>query len=176
MFSAVNKLRKEIRDNYYFSPTWRLPFALPFIIFLILCENYHYRRARTFPKVTRRKRALSLRGRNDNASPPLRGRTVGQTRSLFFKLPAELRVAIYKEVITKGKIHIILTKTHKRKYEIYSYRCPVPQTLQNCSLRHPFSCEPSCNSETNLNRPGLGVLGLLQSCRGMYVSSAMLYN
>lgn len=144
---------------------------LPIIGLDHIREKYQNRRARTFPKVTRRKRALSL-PKNDNSSP-LSGRTAPQTNSLLFKLPAELRTVIYKEVVGKGRIHIILVDTHKGHWKLRSYRCPArPRPhAENGDLNRCFTSEGEfCFSETHdINRPGVGVMGLLQSCRGTSV-------
>lgn len=148
------------KDVYVFICS--LPIALPRLWYYILRDKHRDRKERTFPKVNQRKRSLSLPRKHDIASPPLRGRTVGQAHSLFFKLPAELRISIYKEVVGKS-IHIVLVQAHEKQWEIQSYRCPEPHMLaindnrSSCALRNGLSL--------------LGVMGLLQSCRGVYVSS-----
>lgn len=100
-----------------------LPYLLISLGLSILRDEYQGRRDRKFPKVSRRKRALSLPRKKNEIGAPRGRRTSPQTNSLFFKLPAELRINIYSLVIGKGKIYIILVETHKGHWQLRSYRC-----------------------------------------------------
>lgn len=119
---------------------------------------------RAFPKVTQRKRDLSLPRKKDDGSIPLRGKTAGQMQSLFFKLPAELRTAIYETVVGE-KIHIVLAEVEEGKPEIQSYKYLQWKDVPEEGWRY---------APPDLTRPGIGVIGLLQSCRGVYVLKRQL--
>jgi hypothetical protein len=141
------------------SPTWPSPVWSLSSWYQELRDKRQDKKDRTFPKVTQRKRAISLLRKNGKASPTLQGNTAGQAQSIFFKLPAELRTTIYEEVVGK-EIHIILVEASKGKQEIKSYK-----SLQWKNIaEHLWKFVPPDSSY-----PGVGVMGLLRSCRGVYV-------
>jgi hypothetical protein len=146
-----------------------VPYIIPLVLYDMMRDDYRSWRDRAPPKVIRRKRALSLSRKNDT-KPPLRGRTATQTKSLFFKLPAELRMMVYEELVGKGEIHLAVPYCKKDGWKVRSYRCLCPLPTEE-SGQKVYIHLPNTESHDS-GRSNLGVMGLLQSCRSMYVIRA----
>ena len=143
-----------------------------------------------------RKMKAKRRARADRLKlPPLRNRNSAlslapsnpeeQRDNLFLKLPAELRNQIYELVAGEENVHIV------RKDKLHSFRCyglPRRDGLLTCShdiydiveseeegevkrvAKLTGHCWKSSIASEDVSSSGLGVLGLLASCKAMYVS------
>ncbi|OJI99506.1 hypothetical protein ASPVEDRAFT_26316 [Aspergillus versicolor CBS 583.65] len=116
-----------------------------------------------------------------------------QGRSLFFRLPQEIRDMIYKEIfIFPETVHIAWVGG--RKYKFRSFLCKLPMEAQLeydrvhplpciCSKDH-FACSPRAHSRTfsvkSTRTPAetrkLRAMSMLQSCKRIYTETIeMLY-
>ncbi|KAF2004644.1 hypothetical protein P154DRAFT_519134, partial [Amniculicola lignicola CBS 123094] len=105
-----------------------------------------------------------------------RKRTDDQSGSLFFRLPAEIRVGVYEYLIGVEPIHIVLSTEKakakgKEKQKLCSFRCKNPSTCHTTpyGIGHCFISKPQCY-QPQYHTPGIGIIPVLQTCRRMYVS------
>ena len=145
-----------------------------------LYEMPQRRRDSKPPKVRARKRALSfsrsnnLPGDSSKTTPHVKAMQAG---SFFFRLPPELRMAVYEEVVGKHEVHIVLLMG-----QLHSFRCThhcIPVTRDgapHCWISRYLGGDRSLNNIKWLyHNAGIGILPLLQSCRRMYVRSPTLF-
>lgn len=117
------------------------------------------------PKPMRRKRALSICSHDDSSKLRKPQLTAEQTQCGFFKLPIELRTAIYEEVVGRDAIHIILLGGRLCSYRHLSTE--VYAKVHELHMIVAWSADIDCEIYTGtfIEKPGIGVLGSLQSCR-----------
>jgi len=120
-------------------------------------------RDRMPPKFTQRKRALSTSEQSKNAKS-----TKQQQQSRLRILPIELRLQIFEIIVgAREGIHIVFLEG-----SLHCYRCQWSRDL-TVPARHiqcwNFYCNNTWINSSKIDREcvGLGVLGLLQSCRFM---------
>jgi hypothetical protein len=136
-----------------------------------LSQNRRRKLNRLPPKPIHRKRSLSMTGDAKPATSARSPRTESQTQSLLFKLPLELRLAIYEEVVGKADIHIVYWQD-----KLHSFCCVNPGThyrqngKDHCwitDVTHRPVTPAGRTTLTRLHNPGIDVVPLLQSCRAM---------
>lgn len=121
------------------------------------------KRAAKPPKPMRRKRALSICSYNNSSRTTKSHSTAQQTQYGFFKLPVELRIAIYEEVIGGNHIYIIL-----RHGRLCSNKIMDAKT--RAKLDRSYSriyCNPQLITGSPYLESGLRIMGALQSCRSV---------
>jgi hypothetical protein len=128
-------------------------------------KQFKRKRAAKPPKPVRRKRALSIYSSDDSSNKRKSQLMAEQTQSGFFKLPYELRIAIYEEVVGRDEIHILMLDGR-----LCSYPCLGPGAHGCGRLVPPRHCwinpfHPQIAIPQKFHRPGIGVIGFLQSCR-----------
>lgn len=119
------------------------------------------------PEPLHRKRKLSI---SPNSTDPEPLKTSSQHQSIFFKFPAEIRLKVYGELIGKRELlHIDSVDGFPS-----AYRCPEPSRHQNLDLPSHMCWAKAGNNKPKpkaldaIQQPGLGILGLLKSCRRVY--------
>ncbi|KAF2736707.1 hypothetical protein EJ04DRAFT_551071 [Polyplosphaeria fusca] len=126
------------------------------------------------PKTVKRKRALSI-GAGGKHGKPINQVTAEQESSPLFRLPLELRRAIYEELIGEGDVHMIWTW---QDMQLKSFRCLRPDTHAkkgwrheagaHCWLKNSFPKPSGSNLVYTFQQSGTGVVPALQSCRRVY--------
>ncbi|KAH7355693.1 hypothetical protein BKA66DRAFT_446386 [Pyrenochaeta sp. MPI-SDFR-AT-0127] len=125
------------------------------------------KKAVSAPKLTRRKKALSLSDKNIRSAAQ-------QLQSPFFKLPGELRTQIYEVFFGyRSGIHVVFWDGR-----LHSYRCQWTSDLA-IPARHTQCWNNYCNgSWSQGSKQGWhdwksDVMGLLRSCRIMHFESTI---
>ncbi|KAF2793009.1 hypothetical protein K505DRAFT_47036 [Melanomma pulvis-pyrius CBS 109.77] len=106
---------------------------------------------------------------------------VDQPMSLFLRLPSDVRVQIYHEVLGATSIHILL-----KDRRIYGIPCIEPVSEERaweirCKCRRGWpEVKMTDEGPVMMNkfvypRPGIGMMGLMLSCRLMYVSDCFSF-
>jgi hypothetical protein len=126
------------------------------------------------PEVTSRPRALSIDNRATTIAPAVgsvhqENTAEAQRLPMFFKLPRELRLVVYEELIGEDNIHIILIDGQLRSFRCKSKDCHnAKYGVDHCWIDHWQK------ATTPLEKPryiyqgsGINVLPLLQSCRAV---------
>ncbi|KAF2004655.1 hypothetical protein P154DRAFT_35905 [Amniculicola lignicola CBS 123094] len=91
-----------------------------------------------------------------------------QGTSLLFRLPLELRLIVYENLVGENPIHVM----SEQEAKLRSYRCKNPETchktnygVQHCwAMSHKPHHRPVYHDD-----PGIGVLPMLQTCRRVYI-------
>ena len=117
------------------------------------------------PRVTKRRRSLTgLMEASNGARSKKPGTADVQETSWLFRLSGELRTTIYKNVIGTQAVHVIL-----RGGGLVSYRCRCDRRRGGERVDSVDSCWIWCHNtcvEENIMQPfGIGVMGVVQSCR-----------
>lgn len=148
-----------------------------------------YHKTDVLPLPSRRQRALSINATLDSSRQQqfqklhanerdLNQPSYGQTQSRLFQLPAELRLMIYNYVVGSRKIHIV----HTTSRQLAAFPCThdsetvsSDENVCNCVSENVVHAnkQTGCTfvedilAPVTCERPGIGILSLLQSCRLM---------
>lgn len=145
-----------------------LPFLMGYWVFEKARDSSTYanckrRRAEKPPKPVPRKRALSIYSHSGRSKLHKSQSTAEQTQCGLFKLPIELRTAIYEEAVCSDAIHIIL---------LNGRLCSYPYLGSEAHVRVPHARGHWLSSYNDKNgtgesviQPWIGIMGALQSCR-----------
>ncbi|EGE04764.1 hypothetical protein TEQG_03937 [Trichophyton equinum CBS 127.97] len=152
-----------------------------------------YHKTDVLPLPARRQRSLSINAALDSPQQQ-QSQTLhtnerepgqpsyGQAQSRLFQLPAELRLMIYNYVVGSQKIHIV----HTNSRQLAAFPCTQdPETVAsdgnvcNCVSENVVHTnkQTGCTfvedilAPVTCERPGIGILSLLQSCRLMYTEA-----
>jgi len=139
-----------------------------------LYQNQKRKRDAKPPEVKPRQRVLSINNTNTTAVPAKdlvhQDDAAEELKSSnFFRLPRELRLCIYEEIIGKENIHIMLVDGHIRSFRCKNKNC------HNAMYGRDHCCIKYWHNEVRLlgrskyiyHHSGINVLPLLQSCKAV---------
>ncbi|KAL4951053.1 hypothetical protein BDW69DRAFT_201668 [Aspergillus filifer] len=158
---------------------WALDEVFQYVRPRNISRRHQQRPSRAPVALPRRRRALSIPLPRPRSSKEVGSqRTFSQRNSRFFRLPAELRDVIYRDILELSA-HFHVWRTHKRL-------CSISCMQDSCFLAQDPACgrfvycRPPLAQDGSAQRVGVGkerrerILPLLTSCRRVYTESIYL--